>query len=65
MLLDDPVSALDAEVGKKVFNEVIKGVCKGKTIIMATHAVDFFRICDRILILEKGKVKGFGSYEQL
>lgn len=42
VLLDDPISALDAETGKKVFQQVIRGVCKGKTTVLATHAVDFF-----------------------
>ncbi len=28
LLLDDPISALDANVRKNVFNEVLMGVCK-------------------------------------
>jgi len=49
------VSALDAHVGKAVFNEVIRGMCKGKTTILATHAVDFFELADKIIVMDKGK----------
>jgi len=63
VLLDDPISALDAEVGKKVFSQVIRGMCKGKTTILATHAVDFFKLADRIVILDKGKIVATGTLE--
>ncbi len=52
--MDDPVSALDAEVRKKIFQEVFKGVCKEKTQILVTHAVDFLEHCDSIAIMHKG-----------
>ena len=36
-LFDDPLSALDAKVSKKIFKEAIKGFLKGKTILLVTH----------------------------
>jgi len=65
VLLDDPISALDAEVGKKVFKEVIRGMCKDKTTILATHAVDFFKLADRIVVLDKGMIVATGTLEQV
>lgn len=65
MLLDDIISALDATVGKKVFNEVLRGICKGKTIVLATHAVDFFHMADKIVILDEGEMKAQGSFTEL
>jgi ABC-type lipoprotein export system ATPase subunit len=65
ILLDDPVSALDATVGKAVFDEVIRGVCKEKTTILATHAVDFFELADKIIVMDKGEQKGFGHLNDL
>lgn len=40
-LLDDPLSALDANVRKKIFENLILKELKGKTRIMVTHAVEF------------------------
>ena len=39
--MDDPISALDANVKKKVFKRVFEGAMKHKTRILVTHAIDF------------------------
>jgi ATP-binding cassette subfamily C (CFTR/MRP) protein 4 len=65
ILLDDPVSALDATVGKAVFKEVIRGLCAKKTTILATHAVDFFELADKIIVMDQGEQKGFGHLNEL
>lgn len=46
VLMDDPVSALDANVKKRVFEEVFMRKMKGKTRILVTHAVDFLEHVD-------------------
>ena len=65
VLMDDPVSALDSNVKHKVFDEVFWGELKFKTRILVTHAVDFLHNADRIVIMEKGKIKNMGTYEEL
>ena len=37
LLLDDPLSAVDACVGAHVFYEAIKGLAKGRTVLFVTH----------------------------
>ncbi len=40
-LFDDPISSLDADVGKKVFSECFMNHLKNKTRILATHNIKF------------------------
>ena len=57
-LMDDCLSALDPFVAKNIFNNAIKSYLheKGKTIIFATHAIEYTEFCDRILIMKKGNI---------
>ena len=61
--MDDPISALDATVKKKIFEEVFMGELKNKTRILVTHAVDFIHLVDRILVIKEGKIILQGSFE--
>ncbi len=36
-LLDDPLSAVDAHVGKRIFETCISGLLAGKTVVFVTH----------------------------
>lgn len=49
ILMDDPLSALDAHVRKNIFDEVLCKQLKHKTRILVTHVVDFLDKVDRIL----------------
>ena len=37
ILLDDPLSAVDAHVGQHIFSNCLKGFLQGKTILFVTH----------------------------
>ena len=57
ILMDDPISALDANVRKKIFKRVFKTMLKDKTRILATHAIDFLHLADKVVVLKKGKIE--------
>jgi len=63
--MDDPISALDANVRKKIFNQVFQGLLIQKTRVLVTHAVDFMHLADRIIVMSQGKVTAFGTYKDL
>ena len=65
VLMDDPISALDAHVRKQIFMQVFQGLLKDKTRILVTHAIDFVHLADRVVIMNKGKVAAQGTYEEL
>ena len=65
VLMDDPVSALDAKVKAKIFEEVFTGLLKEKTRILVTNAVDFVHLADKIVIMEDGRIQEIGSFKEL
>lgn len=64
-LLDDPLSAVDAHVGQHIFKHCIKGALWNKTIIFATHQLQYLSQCDVVLYMKSGKIAERGTYEEL
>jgi ABC-type multidrug transport system fused ATPase/permease subunit len=65
IVMDDPLSALDAQVGAHVFREAIKGFLAGRCRILVTHATHVLPQCDRVIVLRDGSVSAIGTYEEL
>nr|XP_007990560.2 ATP-binding cassette sub-family C member 11 [Chlorocebus sabaeus] len=64
-LLDDPLSAVDAHVGKHIFEECIKKTLRGKTVVLVTHQLQYLEFCDQIILLENGKICENGTHSEL
>ncbi|KAF5764677.1 putative ABC-type xenobiotic transporter [Helianthus annuus] len=64
-VFDDPLSALDAHVGRQVFEKCIKEELRGKTRVLVTNQLHFLSQVDRIMLVHEGMVKEEGSYEEL
>ena len=66
-LLDDPLSAVDAHVGKHIFEKVIgpRGLLRNKTRLLVTHGVSFLPQVDNILVMKDGSITESGSYNEL
>ncbi|XP_017047283.1 multidrug resistance-associated protein 1 isoform X18 [Drosophila ficusphila] len=66
-LLDDPLSAVDAHVGKHIFEEVIgpKGILGRKSRILVTHGVTFLPQVDSIYVMKMGEISESGTFDQL
>lgn len=63
--MDDPISALDANVRKKIFMNVFLKKFKNRTRVLVTHAVDFLHLVDTIILLKKGEIAMIGTYNDL
>nr|XP_051703446.1 multidrug resistance-associated protein 1 isoform X1 [Oryctolagus cuniculus] len=66
-LFDDPLSAVDAHVGKHIFESVVgpKGMLKHKTRILVTHSISYLPQVDVIVVMSGGKISEMGSYQEL
>jgi len=56
VLMDDPISALDSNTRKKVFKRVFENMLKNKTRILATNAIDFVHLADKVIVLKDGAI---------
>lgn len=66
VLMDDPLSAVDAHVGQALFNNAILDLKRqGKTVILVTHALHFLPQVDYIYTLEQGRIAQRGQYAEL
>ena len=50
-LLDDPISALDAHVGRYVFDNAIQKFLKDKTVLLVTHQLHLLPELDHIIVM--------------
>ncbi|XP_033369989.1 multidrug resistance-associated protein 4 isoform X5 [Parus major] len=63
-LLDDPLSAVDAEVGRHLFEKCICQALHQKISVLVTHQLQYLRAANQILILKDGKMVGKGTYAE-
>ena len=67
-VLDDPLSAVDAHVGKTLFFGCIMEtlVKRGKGVLLATHQEQYLPYADKIIVLgDDGSQLFFGTYGEL
>ncbi|KAL9978592.1 hypothetical protein ACROYT_G016126 [Oculina patagonica] len=64
-LLDDPLSAVDAKVGKHLFERCIKEFLEGRIRILVTHQLQFLEQTDSVVMLRNGSVVRQGTYSRI
>ncbi|KAF9453430.1 ABC transporter [Macrolepiota fuliginosa MF-IS2] len=64
-IFDDPLSALDAHVGRAVFQNVLQTTLSEKTRILVTHALHFLPQVDYIFVISDGRIAEQGTYNEL
>ena len=64
LILDDSLSAVDTETEEIILSSINK-VRKDITLLIATHRISTAKNCNKILILENGKVIEYGSHNEL
>ncbi len=64
VILDEPTAALDPFAEKEIYEQFFENLAK-ETMISISHRLSSCRLCDRILVLESGKIVQQGTHEEL
>ncbi|MET0391189.1 MAG: ABC transporter ATP-binding protein [Polyangiales bacterium] len=63
LILDEPTSSLDARAEAHIF-AALEQLMQGRTTFVIAHRLSTVRHADKILVLDGGRVVGFGNHEQ-
>ena len=64
LLLDDPVSNLDAETEEKLVGD-LNDILEGKTALIVSQRLSMVKLADRVIVMVDGRVVEDGSPEEL
>ncbi len=65
-ILDEPLTGLDPKSSFKLKNMMKEHVKNGKCVFFSTHVLEVAeRLCDRIGIINKGKIIFVGTYDEM
>lgn len=66
-LMDDPLNAVDAHVGRHIFDHIIgpKGILRDRTRVLVTNKLSVLPEVDHIFVMKDGQISESGTYEQL
>jgi ABC-type lipoprotein export system ATPase subunit len=58
LLADEPTGNVDAAIGEELGKALVSYARNnGAVAVMATHSANLARLCDRVFVLEGGRVK--------
>ncbi len=64
LLLDDALSSVDSETEREIFNELLASRA-GRTVLFSTHRMASLSRCDRILVMDGGRIVEQGTHDDL
>lgn len=64
LILDEPTSSLDVR-SEHLIRQTLVELSKHMTIVIVAHRMSTLDICDRIMVIQEGQLKGFDTPSQL
>jgi ATP-binding cassette subfamily B multidrug efflux pump len=66
LILDDPFSSVDAETERRIVSALEeRKVFQSKTTLIATHRFALVALCDRVILMDSGKLVASGTHAEL
>jgi ABC-2 type transport system ATP-binding protein len=66
LLMDEPFDGFDLRQTREIVNLLRSHAARGRTFILAVHQLaDAERVCDRVILLAGGRVRGAGTLAEL
>jgi len=64
LILDEATSALDSK-SEKLVQDAIDKLMKNRTVLVIAHRLSTIFYANKIVVLERGRIVGYGSHEEL
>ncbi len=64
LILDEATSALDYE-SEHIIQRNMSAICANRSVLVIAHRLSTVKDCDRIVVVEKGRIVESGSHDQL
>ena len=65
LFLDEPTGAMDSQTERQFVERVKQSLSPDQTLLISTHRPALFDLCDRIIVLDKGRVVADGSKAEI
>jgi ATP-binding cassette subfamily B protein len=64
LVIDDALSAIDVATEQQVLTAILAAI-RGKTVLIVSHRINVLRRCDRIVLLDAGRIVARGTHRDL
>ena len=63
--LDEPTGAMDSQTEKLFVDRLSQSLTPGQTLVISTHRPALFTICNRLIVLDKGRIVADGPCDEM
>ena len=65
LFLDEPTGAMDSQTEKLFVDRLSQSLTAEQTLVISTHRPALFAICNRLIVLDKGRIVADGPRDEI